>query len=51
MSDISTAMAAPEFWKTVPMDDLTRPEWEAICDGCGKCCLNKLEDEDTGKSI
>ena len=36
----------PNFWTDIPMDDLTRPGWEALCDGCGKCCLNKLEDED-----
>lgn len=36
------------FWD-LPLGDLTREEWEALCDGCGRCCLHKLEDEDTGK--
>jgi len=36
------------FW-TLPLDRLTPAEWEALCDGCGKCCLNKLEDEETGQ--
>ncbi len=39
----------PQFWEKHHPKDLTRKEWEALCDGCGKCCLNKLEDEDTGK--
>ena len=39
----------PKFWETLPLEALTHNEWEALCDGCGKCCLNKLEFEDTGE--
>src|SRR4051795_3483174 len=35
------------FWKK-PLEALTRTEWEQLCDGCGRCCLVKLEDEETG---
>lgn len=40
-----------QFWKTVPMAEMTAKEWEALCDGCGKCCLNALEDWDTGEVV
>ena len=37
-----------QYWKTKTLRGLNSEEWESLCDGCGKCCLNKLEDEDNG---
>lgn len=38
--------AAP-FWKTTPLDAMTQEQWESLCDGCGRCCLHKLRDDET----
>lgn len=37
------------FWKEIPLHTMTRDQWEALCDGCGRCCLRKILFEDTGE--
>jgi uncharacterized cysteine cluster protein YcgN (CxxCxxCC family) len=44
-----TSDSSSQWWNTTPLGELNPAQWEALCDGCAKCCLHKLEDEDTAE--
>ena len=46
--EITPLLIAAEFWKYKSLYEMSNEEWEALCDGCGKCCICKLQDEETG---
>lgn len=48
MDKSRTITSDEPYWRRKTLEEMTTSEWELLCDGCGRCCMLKLEDEDTG---
>ena len=53
VTDMATDNGSDEapFWQRKSLEEMTNSEWESLCDGCGRCCLNKLEEEETDRTF
>ena len=47
-TDNVTTIIRKKFWE-LPLEELTAEEWELLCDGCGRCCLKKIQDEESNE--
>jgi uncharacterized protein len=48
---LKKAVEEVPFWQDKSLEEMTDSEWESLCDGCGRCCLNKLEEEGTDRTF
>jgi uncharacterized cysteine cluster protein YcgN (CxxCxxCC family) len=51
MADASNPDPAAPFWKTTALEEMSPEQWESLCDGCGRCCLVKLEEDETDRTF